>query len=89
MNLPNRLTVLRIVLVPILVLVYLFPYISYGIEMPVFTLGSISLSSVNLIVLIIYFIASITDALDGSEGISSWMAADWLRRSTGKSFPPA
>jgi CDP-diacylglycerol--glycerol-3-phosphate 3-phosphatidyltransferase len=65
MNLPNRLTVLRIVLVPILVLVYLFPYISYGIEMPVFTLGSISLSSVNLIVLIIYFIASITDALDG------------------------
>ncbi|MCR5794369.1 MAG: CDP-diacylglycerol--glycerol-3-phosphate 3-phosphatidyltransferase [Solobacterium sp.] len=65
MNLPNRLTILRIVLVPVIVLVYLFPYASFGIEPAVFRIDTVSLSAVNIAVLVIYIIAAITDSLDG------------------------
>ena len=65
MNLPNRLTLLRIVLVPVIILVYIFPYAQVGIEPRAFMVGQYSLSSINLICLGIYFIAAITDLLDG------------------------
>ncbi|MBQ6221427.1 MAG: CDP-diacylglycerol--glycerol-3-phosphate 3-phosphatidyltransferase [Solobacterium sp.] len=65
MNLPNRLTLLRIVLVPVIILIYIFPYAQVGIEPRVFMVGQYSLSSINLICLGIYFIAAITDLLDG------------------------
>ncbi len=65
MNLPNRLTLLRIVLVPVIILIYIFPYAQMGIEPRVFMVGQYSLSSINLICLGIYFIAAITDLLDG------------------------
>lgn len=65
MNLPNKLTLFRIVLIPVIILVYLFPYSSFGIEPAVFTIGSVSISVINLIALLIYVVAAITDALDG------------------------
>lgn len=65
MNLPNRLTVLRIVLVPVIVLVYLFPYASFGIEPALFRIDTVNLSVVNLAVLAIYVLAAVTDSLDG------------------------
>ena len=65
MNLPNRLTLLRIVLVPVIILIYIFPYAQVGIEPRAFMVGQYSLSSINLICLGIYFIAAITDLLDG------------------------
>ena len=65
MNLPNRLTLLRIVLVPVIILIYIFPYAQVGLEPRVFMVGQYSLSSINLICLGIYFIAAITDLLDG------------------------
>ncbi len=65
MNLPNRLTIFRIVLIPVIILVYLFPYANFGIEMQSFQIQNVSLSVVNLIALAIYVIAAITDALDG------------------------
>ena len=65
MNLPNRLTLLRIVLIPLIILIYLFPYSAYGIEPHVFHIGFVSLSSINLIALAIYILAAVTDALDG------------------------
>ena len=65
MNLPNRLTIFRIVLIPVIILVYLFPYASFGIEPAVFTIGNTSISLVNLVALAIYVIAALTDALDG------------------------
>ena len=36
MNLPNKLTITRIILVPILILIYMFPYTTFGINMPVY-----------------------------------------------------
>ena len=65
MNLPNKLTLFRIFLVPVLCLVWLFPYQEAGIEIGFFTVGSITLSYLNLIVLGIFALASFTDYLDG------------------------
>ena len=56
MNLPNKLTVLRIILVPIMVLI---PYLNIQgefLEIPIFC----------IVIDIIFIIASITDKLDGS-----------------------
>lgn len=65
MNLPNKLTVIRIILVPLLVLVWLFPYHLLGVSFPIFEIGPVSLSLLNIIVLVIFGIASFTDYLDG------------------------
>ncbi|MBP5280698.1 MAG: CDP-diacylglycerol--glycerol-3-phosphate 3-phosphatidyltransferase [Erysipelotrichaceae bacterium] len=65
MNLPNKLTLFRIMLVPVLCLVWLFPYDQFGISFGSFTLFDISVSYLNLIVLAIFGIASFTDYLDG------------------------
>ena len=65
MNLPNKLTVIRVVLVPLLILVYMFPYDTAGINVPVYHVLNTDISLVNIIVLIIFIIASITDYFDG------------------------
>ena len=65
MNLPNRLTVLRIIMIPIIVLVYLFPYSQFGIDMPVYDVRFVSISLINIIVLILFALTSFTDYLDG------------------------
>lgn len=65
MNLPNKLTMFRIVLVPVLALVWLFPYAEFNISFMAFEIGNTSLSLLNLIILAIFAIASFTDFLDG------------------------
>lgn len=65
MNLPNKLSMFRILLVPLLVLVYIFPYAQLNIDVKVFYFGAHSLSVVNIVCLIIFVVASITDFLDG------------------------
>lgn len=65
MNLPNRLTLFRIILIPLMVLVYLFPYAQFGIELQTFFFGAVRLSAVNVICLGIYLVAALTDYLDG------------------------
>ncbi|MBR3356873.1 MAG: CDP-diacylglycerol--glycerol-3-phosphate 3-phosphatidyltransferase [Solobacterium sp.] len=65
MNLPNRLTLFRIVLIPVIILLWIFPYTAFGIEPLVIQIGAVSLSVVNLVTLAVYFIAAVTDALDG------------------------
>lgn len=66
MNLPNKLTLFRIFLVPILMLVWLFPYASFGISFGVINVGFLTISYKNIILLTIFVIASITDFLDGN-----------------------
>ena len=65
MNLPNKLTIFRVVLVPIMCLVWLFPYSQFGIDIGYLTIENINVSYLNLIVLAIFCIASFTDFLDG------------------------
>lgn len=65
MNLPNKLTITRVLLVPILIIIYMFPYDSVGITVPVYHVLEADISLVNIIILIIFIVASITDYLDG------------------------
>ena len=66
MNLPNKLTVLRIVMVPLMALVWLFPYDQFNLSIGYFEVGHVTLSYLNIAVLAIFAIASFTDFLDGN-----------------------
>jgi len=65
MNLPNRLTLLRILFVPIIVSFAVFPFAQYGIVFGHLSVGFVSLPVINLILLGLFAIASFTDFLDG------------------------
>lgn len=65
MNLPNILTCVRVLFVPIIVLLFYFPYSFFNIVMPVYRFGNVSLSLLNIIACVIFMIASFTDFLDG------------------------
>lgn len=65
MNLPNKLTVIRVLLVPLLILVYMFPYDTTGINVPVYHILDTDISLVNIIILVIFIVAPITDYFDG------------------------
>lgn len=66
MNLPNRLTIIRILMIPIIVLVWIFPYAQFNIEILTFNVGFVSISIINLICLVLFALASFTDFLDGA-----------------------
>ena len=65
MNLPNRLTTIRLVSVPLFIIVYLIPYQSLGIEIPVFQILSTSLSVLDIVLFLIFALSALTDYLDG------------------------
>ncbi|MGB7595815.1 MAG: CDP-diacylglycerol--glycerol-3-phosphate 3-phosphatidyltransferase [Erysipelotrichaceae bacterium] len=65
MNLPNRLTMVRIVLIPLIVLIFLFPVAQFNIYVGHFTFGFVTLSYRNIVVLVLFALASFTDFLDG------------------------
>ena len=66
MNLPNRLTVTRIILTIFIIFLCLFPFYSIGINFPKFNINGLVVDSVYFISGIIYIIAALTDYLDGS-----------------------
>ncbi|MFZ9138949.1 MAG: CDP-diacylglycerol--glycerol-3-phosphate 3-phosphatidyltransferase [Bacilli bacterium] len=61
MNLPNRITIARFIIVLIMIVILLFPY---GTVSNV-TLGSTSIPMPNLVALVLFAVASLTDFLDG------------------------
>ncbi len=71
MNLPNRLTVLRMLMIPIMMLIWLFPYAQFGwdvtsYQIQLFNTGvSVSLALKNIVCLAVFILAAITDYLDG------------------------
>lgn len=65
MNLPNKLTVLRIILVPVVCIAWLFPYDQFGMHIGYIVIGGVSLPYLNLVVLLLFCLASFTDFLDG------------------------
>ena len=54
MNLPNKLTVTRIILVPILILIYMFPYATFGINVPMYHILNADISLVNIVKLLFF-----------------------------------
>ena len=59
MNIPNKLTVLRIILVPIMVIVYYYGVLSES------NITFLNIPIINWIIIVIFGIASYTDHLDG------------------------
>lgn len=66
MNLPNKLTMSRIILTVVIIVLCLFPFYSIGITFPKFNISGIVVDSTYFIAGIIYIIAAITDFLDGN-----------------------
>ena len=67
MNLPNKLSCFRMILVPIVVIVWLLPLSLF----PVFNIGEVALSLRNIIALIIYSSICLLSLLKNSLGITA------------------
>lgn len=65
MNLPNRITIIRLIFVPLIVLMSLFPFAQFNIVFGHINVGFVTLSIQNLIILALFSLASLTDFLDG------------------------
>lgn len=66
MNLPNKLTITRLVLSVVLIIILLFPFYAINIEFPTYILNDkLVIDSKYIIAGIIFIIASITDFIDG------------------------
>ena len=65
MNLPNKLTLLRMIIVVLIITIFLFPYDIFNIPVLTFTLLGKEFTIVRIIVLILFIIGSVTDFLDG------------------------
>ncbi len=65
MNLPTKLTVLRIFLTLIVIIIMVFPFYTVGIEWPKFEIMGIGVKCEYLVAGFIFVIASVTDFFDG------------------------
>lgn len=65
MNLPNKLTVSRIILSVIIIIILLFPFYLVGFEFPIVEIGGIACDIKYFIAGGLFVIASLTDFLDG------------------------
>ncbi len=66
MNLPNKITMSRIILTIVIIVIMLFPFESAGIELPkLFVNETLVVDSKYIAVGILFIIASLTDFIDG------------------------
>lgn len=66
MNLPNKITMSRIILTIVIIIIMLFPFESAGLELPkLFVNESLVIDSKYIVVGILFIIASLTDFIDG------------------------
>ena len=65
MNLPNKITITRIILGIIVILLLLIPWYALGVEWPEYVLGSTLINLKYIIAGVIFIIAAFSDFLDG------------------------
>ncbi len=65
MNLPNKITIGRIVLSIILIVMLLIPWFELGVVFPTYIVGNTTISLKYIIAGILFLIGSVTDFLDG------------------------
>lgn len=65
MNLPNKLTILRLIMSLVIIVVLLFPFHTIGLSFPKYIVSGIYVDSRYLISGILFILASFTDFLDG------------------------
>lgn len=78
MNLPNKITVTRIVLSIFTLIFLILPWYQFGIHFPMFTfLGKVVVDSKYLIAGVLFVVASLTDFLDGYLARSKNLVTDF------------
>lgn len=65
MNLPTKLTVLRLVLAVIVIVLLCFPFYALGLQFPVYSIGGVAVELQYIIAGVVFVLASFTDYLDG------------------------
>ena len=76
MNLPNKLTISRIILTIFIIILCLFPFYMVGVNFPKFNIEGIVVDSNYLIAGFLFIIASVTDYLDGNIARSKNLVTD-------------
>ena len=77
LNLPNKITIARIILSIVMIIMLLIPWYDLGIKMPEFIINGEALSLKYVIAGIIFVIASLTDFIDGYLARSRNMVTDF------------
>ncbi len=77
MNLPNKITVSRIILAILILVLLIFPWYQVGIEFPKYTVGSVIVDLKYIIAAIMFIIASLTDFLDGHLARKNGLVTDF------------
>lgn len=65
MNLPTKLTVLRLILSVFIIVLLCFPFYSVGVQFPTIYVSGVGMEIQYLIAGVIFIVASVTDWLDG------------------------
>lgn len=76
MNLPNKLTVSRIILAFIIIFLLLFPFYTVGLEFPRYLISGIQVDSKYFLAGGLFIIASLTDWIDGYLARKNNMVTD-------------
>ncbi len=77
MNLPNKITLGRIVLAILIIIMLIIPWHELGIYFPVYLLGNVKISLLYIITGVMFVIASVTDFIDGHIARSRNMVTDF------------
>ncbi len=78
MNLPNKITISRIILSIVTILFLILPWYQFGIQFPMYSfMGKVVVDSKYLIAGIFFIIASLTDFLDGYIARSNNLVTDF------------
>lgn len=78
MNLPNKITMCRLVLAVLVLIILMFPYGTVGISVPIYKIGTnVTLSLHYIIAGILFVIASFTDFLDGNIARKKGIVTDF------------
>jgi len=76
MNLPTKITVLRLVLTVFIVLLLWLPFSSFGMQFPTYAVSGVIIDLKYIIAGVIFIIASLTDFLDGYLARKNNMVTD-------------
>ena len=78
MNLPNKITMARIILSILLLILLIFPFNLCGIEFPTYELfGTINVNLLYIIGGVIFLVASLTDFIDGNIARKKKLVTDF------------
>lgn len=78
MNLPNRITMVRIFLAVLVLILLMFPFSSVGIDMPIYKVGANVVISLNYIISgVLFIVASVTDFIDGNIARKNNLVTDF------------